>query len=1033
MKMAAKKLFSVVLSVLVLAAGFGTMLSEFITAEPEWTYNYDELVTQVDSVNEKALAPLRVAMGEYVEAPDYFGFYDYFGIATNLDATGVFAGLRVEDTFFSEVSDTLLYGGMEINDAHPFVIYEVESGTEFRIQYYTYTKEHWADIGLGSYANDLYFASIFASSDGVNWVPANFENDIASMPTEVPYDLVIATVANVGANTRFVKFEFPVDPSLVSDLLVDIEGSGGVPQDALLIQKVKLTAPTAAVAEKLVSFQNSKVTANGEKISLDEVFVNYPATATVDDNGFGLVTYTNSQLGGGTTDMYPWGTFYETDRDYYLRVQPGTRFSLSFNDQTIHNDLADALVFTGKIENTEQFAVRVFSSANLKNGWVEHKLAPSAANVSHGIKFSYNFIIPENHTYVKFVTPISGSVGSIKDAQGNTVTAQAGNTFCITDHIIYTPYDESGVFFDIDEDYASIKASAATIYLNHNFSTTSPDTGFHSANLDTTYKLGSVQTERTDDELAFLLYKVKGGTHFKAKLMIGWSGNWRKEGYDNNKSADAEEMHFAILTSPDAAEWTLQYTLGLTDDFYVRSSTASNNVYYNADVFVPEEHSYVKIISYCRGYYKYSGGSVYFNNQFMVGGASYVSADYNDDITSNITVNDYIAKSETILNNETKCEFAIYNYFDVETSANGIAANLDAENAFVEYKVNNNSALVIKSDNELKMEVSYDGKKFVKAQIYPCGDTYTVNTLDGKQYIRVYLDTNESIKAVFADALAPTATFINAAGNKEVIELDFFGETPVPSINTSRVGYIFSGWDNTVKGLYLDATFTAQYIKSDKTYNIATQNGGVVLCVGMDYCEANTTTVAARFDDMVTLEAPATCDGLVFDKWMVFENGEPTEIVFSHSNKLSFLVNEDICLYAKYAEEKSEVVPFIYTSKKAQITKNENSGLWNMSVIWQVNVPDNVEVCETGILVSTYNFDDDAMCDGVISNGETDIIKKRSHKNGAAGKTLMYTITDIEAENSTTRFARPYAKITANGVAEIIYGDTLSHTYTVSE
>ena len=125
-----KKLLSVVLAVLVLAAGFSTMLGSFVMAEPGWTYNYDELVPEFDGTKENLLVVHRaVGIGNHIAAPDSFEFYDYSGIATNLSADyNNYNGIRMSEKFFSSKNEAaggaVVYGG-EAKDVHPYITYQV--------------------------------------------------------------------------------------------------------------------------------------------------------------------------------------------------------------------------------------------------------------------------------------------------------------------------------------------------------------------------------------------------------------------------------------------------------------------------------------------------------------------------------------------------------------------------------------------------------------------------------------------------------------------------------------------------------------------------------------------------------------------------------------------------------------------------------------------------------------------------------------------------------------------------------------------
>ncbi len=1452
-----KKLLSVVLAVLVLAAGFSTMLGSFVMADPAWTYDYTTLVSEVSTAEgiattqnpngEKGLYPRQgIQVKEsYAVVPDSFGLYDTNGFGVNVSST--FAGLRVFDDFFSRGNANAVYAvGADTSEIHPYITYEVEPGTEFRIQYYTYTKSQWEAFGHSDKVDDFYFVDILVSSDGVNWVPAKVENEVILYPIkDANFDHVTATVANVGANTRFVKVQSSVDVDTVTYKLNDKEQwvYNYIPQDALFIQKVKLTAPTSVDASvKKVSFANKTTTINGEAYTGADargLFLSSPKTHAARNGGFhpiGDELYQNAAW----QNRYAWNYFSENDRDYYLRVQPGTRFVLGWSNYGSHDDIARALVgaYPEQYKTPEDFAVKVYTTDNLAGEWTEHRMAPSSNHSSYAMYFTFNFIIPENHSYVRIVTPISGSIGSVmkldengkpmESAQANAVSNSAGNDWCLIDSMEYTPFSYS---YEKTYDYATSGQDSSSYYSNSfGFNSGLGYSQSYSGNYTKVfpYLLDKSEgtdaqiaaSERTDDQLMNLVYKVKGDTFFDATIDLKYDSGalWYKTGHDKYKGTDTEEMHFKILTSADGNEWTTQATLGLGDDLYMRDNR-SNSLKYNIGVYVPKGHNFVKVISYCRGYIVVGTNAVNFNNCFAVCGVKYSSAvsaqageasypyndlsifpygssfetvdtltagpisagatfnsttgavasskvnldnwggsklgvtieysahgsnantatkagvgerpyviyqvkpgtefkadlkvDYNTKVkaeaettnkdangnvikpfefyfstsdsingeytqvyktktissalqnhsvniaipedasyikiewpqtgwsqnagnttyapqnhnaplysvtyvpatyaegaetfnyanatvasvkdnvsqfgainasswdlklisgavryenfstciekvgdsyvakldkewgkverpyiiyevmpgttfaadiffhtnrtkindtwlpaaleaglitdeskfeftfeasatadggwknaadtsalasnaTSTMTYdvpadckyvkitfpqrgaviqnttsvvtdgndvlryaaaamndmasikgvsyipadadvvieNDYATKSDKVLGNETKAEFEVYNFSEVEATANGVAAIEDAENAFVEYKVSNDEALVIKSDDKLDIEVSYDGENFAKAQVSAYGGAYTINTLDGKQYVRVYLDAGEAISAVSAATLAPTATFVNAAGNKQVIELDSFGATPAPTLNTARAGYTFSGWDNAVEALYLDTTFKAKYDKAEETYAITVENGTIVSVAGK---EEGDTEATARFDDRVVIEAPATDEGLVFDKWVVLKDGNPTETVVSNSHKFSFLASGDLALYAQYAEVKGEVNPFIYNAGSAIVT--DNGDKWNMSVTWSVNVPAGATIKETGIVLAATETE---MTKGAANTATM------KHSSVGTGKTLMFTVTGIA--DGAKRYACPYAVLADDTV---IYGTTVTAT-----
>jgi len=1423
-----KKLLSVVLAVLVLAAGFSTMLGSFVMAEPEWTYDYQALIPQyVGTSRDHELLKhnLQVSDGSIL-VPAELGFYDIVSVATNARAGGGglwsegkdangnpgtvvtdTMGLRVSDSFFLNGDENRWYvtNRENIDDARAYVTYEVNAGSEFRIQYLTYTETQWSNFNLSS--EELRLLDILVSADSVNWVPAKVENDIAYNAVKgASYDRVTATVANVGANTRFVKVQFPANPHTVT--YRQDKGQwvkNYYPQDAWFLTKVALEAPVAAnTTETIVNFKDVDTdgstvitTVNGVKTAPADVFHSYGKLV---QKAHGLVAYGDALWQNSTwQNKLTWGQIAESDREFFLLAQPGTRFNLTFTNYNSHDDIAKGLVGAGSVETTDDFAVKVFTAATkqdfAKGNYTEHKMVPALQNGGNGFFGTYNFIIPEGHIYVRILHPVSGAIGSVMKLnedgtpmeylEANAIVNAAGNDWV---HIKGITYTAPVLGTTVDDYKTNGWANAHGEY--HNLHSVSGKQGLaQPANVGTPVNIfptadDATNSPRTDAELAYAVYNVQPGTVFSADLYVRWGANdWGKSKYDAVAAENGfEEFYFEFLGSADGLTYDTITTLGKTGDEYVKS-TAKND--YNVKIAVPADVKYIKILSHFRGAYKsgtnwcvhddnfaikgvaftpyaeagaetytYAGntytdsasyacteadfgattGSVaagnglklftvnasrsglgiayqgrtdatrayvtyavkpgtvfkfhYFidaNNkkrsetvngrpfEFMVSSASsltgtytrftqtnthtteqlaysfivpeganfikiewpqssgvikvdgtdyylnhdaflrdvtYVPAGYvengstfnyadatvasvlndvsefgaisasswdlklmsgavryenfgtciekvdtsyvakldkewgkvaapymifevmpgttfaadiffhtnrtkiNDtwlpaaleaglitdeskfeftfeasatvdggwknaadtsalasNATSTMTYdvpadckyvkitfpqrgaviqnttsvvtdgnsieryaaaamndmasikgvsyipadadvvveNDYATKSDKVLGNETKAEFEVYNFSEIEATANGIAAIEDAENAFVEYKVSNDEALVIKSDDKLDIEVSYDGEKFVKAQVSAFGGVYTISTLDGKQYVRVSLDAGEAISAVSAAALAPTATFVTAS-SKEVIELDSFGATPAPTLNTARAGYTFSGWDNAVEALYLDTTFKAEYDKAEETYAITVENG-VILKVGGADCEADTTEATARFDDRVVIEAPATySDGnmdLVFDKWIDAKGN-----TVSNSHKFSFLASGALALTAEYAEVKSEVNPFIYNAASAIVT--DNGAKWNMSVTWSVNVPAGATIKETGIVLAATETE--------MTKGAANTYAMK-HSSVGTGKTLMYTVTGIA--DGATRYARPYAVLADDTV---IYGTTVTAT-----
>ncbi len=664
-----KKLLSVVLAVLVLAAGFSTMLGSFVMAEPEWTYDYQALIPQyvgTERDHELLKHNLQVSDGSIL-VPAELGFYDIASVATNArtgggglwsegkDANGNpgtvvtnTMGLRVSDTFFLNGNENRWYvtNRENIDDARAYVTYEVNAGSEFRIQYLTYTEAQWSNFNLSS--KELRLLDILVSADSVNWVPAKVENDIAYDAVEgASYDRVTATVANVGANTRFVKVQFPANPHTVT--YRQDKGQwvkNYYPQDAWFLTKVALEAPVAAnTTETIVNFKDVDTdgttvitTVNGVKTAPADVFHSYGKLV---QKAYGLVAYGDALWQSGTwQNKLTWGQIAESEREFFLLAQPGTRFNLTFTNYNGHDDIAKGLVGAGNIETTDDFAVKVFTAATkqdfAKGNYTEHKMVPALQNDGNGFFGTYNFIIPEGHIYVRILHPVSGAIGSVMKLnedgtpmeylEANAINNTAGNDWV---HIKGITYTAPVLGTTVDDYKTNGWANAHGEY--HNLHWVSgkqglaqpANTGGAPVNILPTAD-DATDTRRTDDELAYAVYNVQPGTVFSADLFVRWGGNdWGKSKYDAVAAAvenGLEEFYFEFLGSADGLTYDTITTLGKTGDEYVKS-TAKND--YNVKIAVPADVKYIKILSHFRGGYKSGSNWCVHDDNFAIKGVAF--------------------------------------------------------------------------------------------------------------------------------------------------------------------------------------------------------------------------------------------------------------------------------------------------------------------------------------------------------------------------------------------------------------------------
>ena len=499
----------------------------------------------------------------------------------------------------------------------------------------------------------------------------------------------------------------------------------------------------------------------------------------------------------------------------------------------------------------------------------------------------------------------------------------------------------------------------------------------------------------------YIIYKVKPGTTFVANLEMHDSAT--REGY---AAKTGEPFEAKLQYSADKASWSEAIT------------TAGQGTSATLGCIVPAGNEYVKITFPQKGIIPDSGdyrgndaatltGVSFYPDAWITAGndaAHLYNVKYASGTKPGPDV-DYTALDSANITNASKAELNIYNQANTQLEKDaGIKAKADG--AFVIYKIKENTMLTVNSGDALSFEYSTDDTTYKAFEAVKTCYGYVIPAVSGRNYIKVKLDSGEAITNAYAEALAPSVKFLIPYLNKyELVDVAGYGaaaNSVSPTINTLRPGYKFEGWtEYDDEGIYIDTTVEAVYTSDPNvTYTVSYTVGD------------NTTTNNYKFDNRVTISAPATnSEGQVFSKWV-----DAKGVTVSNSTTFSFLVSGNIALRAVYAAAKEDIAPYIYVTDEPIITTNAN-GTWNLSVVWRTAMSGDVTVKETGILLGK----DVDKANLILWDGATQANTfKMKHNNTATNKTAIYTVRNIKA--GETRTALPYA-ILSNG--DVIYGENV--------
>ncbi len=875
----------------------------------------------------------------------------------------------------------LIMNYTDLNGVRPYVTYKVQPGSTFITNVFVdYNAKGAAEAELG-----VPFEFIVYTSSSING-PYTEAARTATTSTATQYQMLYFDVPE---NHMFVKVEYPQSDNV----------GGAVKNHQGYMRDVSFV-PVAENTEGMVTkdykgaLQEAEINSSSGEAAFNATIGAYATKNGAFFQSLSPSSWNATNVGGiGAAKS---GTNVNAAKTYILyNVEPGTLFSA----ETFINSLHRKYYLECGVPEFEF----VYYASATADGTYERISSTKTVATSGGIIEAVEVLVPSYANFIKVEFPQVCSLFESdwdKDINGDGDKADKvsyGNHDAWLRKVSFVPNKAVAVTYDYKEISANYLPGSELKYTAENFNEVAGSVAASGVIINgwsASDKLGMwvdntgfTNSSTNFRDRSYIIYDVQPGTEFKATF------------------SGISDDHFSYHPGETKDSFKVRvYASDAIDGTYEELGSYAGGA---ITVTVPAGKRFVKVEFPQRNEdvpNKHWGNHcVFYQNVSFVKFYKDVDAEEVD-----TELNDYVAKGEVVLDDEAKTAYEIYDFAGVIGTANGLAAN--ADDAYVTYKVSNDQALVIKSADKLDIAVSYDGKRFVDAQLYKTNGAYTVNVIEGKQYVKVALDNGEAITAVKATPLAPTATFVNYAGTTQVIELEAYGATPATTINTSRVGYTFSGWDTEVGALYLDKTYTAQYDKNETAADFFT--------VGLKTGSEGTITVAGdralnevRFDDRVTVEAPASysddVNTVVFDKW-VDANGNTV----SNSHKFSFLASGSIVLEAVYAESKSEVSPFIYNSTSAIVA--DNGSKWNMSVTWSVNVPAGTTIKETGIVL--------AATETTMEVGAANTFAMK-HSSVGTGKTLMYTVNNIA--DGATRYARPYA-VLADGT--VIYGVTVSAT-----
>ena len=579
MQKVSKKILSVMVAFVLVLGMFSAVLptlelsSAVKAEETEWTYVY------ADYFSGKA-SGANVVDTRVLTNPDgitQYGIFHSLGLAARQGGQ-----LGVSDQFFK--GNGAVAVGANPEEIHPYLVYNVVSGTSFKASTVRYKPSGMEKQGIPESEQHFNF---YVSEDGVTWIPvnANSENK-GTWSVNGGYDEYIHTIDNVGALTNFVKIEYSITMASRT--------TAYYPNESMMVCKVACTTPETYNANGQTLFQAKTL---GQQRELwEEYFIAYPdAICNVASNPDNKNTYKAGTLDYGMLNK-PWGTYEdEKRRSLITMVEPGTRFYLETANQAYMQNVGKALVQMGEIESADQARIRVYSSATLSDNaedWTEYNPMPYCMpNTTYTPTF--NFYLPENHIYVKIVYPHKGSFASLTLNGAVVSYDERGNTGCFFNDIVFTPYNK--VQADVSYDYTDTTTK-----------------GWSSVSKVTTNTLGLKVEDRLYNNLPngndkntgtqhpkgfySVTYAVEGGKMFSLDYALRNNTATNKYGkgtYEANVGTTGSRMEFEISASNDGKNWYNFYETesGFAETTAVSSDRRAFDVHY----LVPESAKYVRV------------------------------------------------------------------------------------------------------------------------------------------------------------------------------------------------------------------------------------------------------------------------------------------------------------------------------------------------------------------------------------------------------------------------------------------------------
>ena len=579
MQKVSKKILSVMVAFVLVLGTFSAVLptlelsSAVKAEETEWTYVY------ADYFSGKA-SGANVVDTRVLTNPDgitQYGIFHSLGLAARQGGQ-----LGVSDQFFK--GNGAVAVGANPEEIHPYLVYNVVSGTSFKASTVRYKPSGMEGQGIPESEQHFNF---YVSEDGVTWIPVNASSENkGTWSVNGGYDEYIHTIDNVGALTNFVKIEYSITMASRTTRYY--------PNESMMVCKVACTTPETYNANGQTLFQAKTL---GQQRELwEEYFIAYPdAICNVASNPDNKNTYKAGTLEHSMLDK-PWGTYEdEKRRSLITMVEPGTRFYLETANQAYMQNVGKALVQMGEIESADQARIRVYSSATLSDNaedWTEYNPMPYCMpNTTYTPTF--NFYLPENHIYVKIVYPHKGSFASLTLNGAGVSYDERGNTGCFFNDIVFTPYKK--VQADVSYDYTDTTTK-----------------GWSSVSKVTTNTLGLKVEDRLYNNLPngndkntgtqhpkgfySVTYAVEGGKMFSLDYALRNNTATNKYGkgtYEANVGTTGSRMEFEISASNDGKNWYNFYETesGFAETTAVSSDRRAFDVHY----LVPESAKYVRV------------------------------------------------------------------------------------------------------------------------------------------------------------------------------------------------------------------------------------------------------------------------------------------------------------------------------------------------------------------------------------------------------------------------------------------------------